>query len=73
MSCRLIDRTYYFGLGKKFPIAGFSRNRNKRIAPALSRGTRKLEEDIMPVIVLWGIPTLIVLAGGGYWLLHMHH
>ena len=37
---------------------------------AAGQGT---EEDIMPVIVLWGIPTLIVLAGGGYWLLHMHH
>jgi hypothetical protein len=31
------------------------------------------EEDTMPVIILWGIPTLIVLAGGGYWLMHVHH
>jgi hypothetical protein len=31
------------------------------------------EETDMPVILLWGIPTLIVLGGGTYWLLHMHH
>jgi hypothetical protein len=26
----------------------------------------------MPVILLWGIPTLIVIGGGTYWLLHLH-
>jgi hypothetical protein len=31
------------------------------------------EEDAMPVILLWGIPTLFVVAGGGWWLMHMHH
>jgi hypothetical protein len=31
------------------------------------------EETDVPVILLWGIPTLIVLGGGTYWLLHMHH
>jgi len=31
------------------------------------------EEVVMPVILLWGIPTLIVLGGGTYWLLHLHH
>jgi hypothetical protein len=34
---------------------------------------KELEEEAMPVIILWGIPTLIVLVGGGYWLVHMHH
>jgi len=27
----------------------------------------------MPVILLWGIPTLFVVVGGGYWLMHVHH
>jgi len=31
------------------------------------------EEDAMPVILLWGIPTFFVVAGGGWWLMHMHH
>jgi hypothetical protein len=30
-------------------------------------------EQTMPVIFLWGIPTLIVLGGGAYWLVHLHH
>jgi len=39
----------------------------------LSPRDQELEEETMPVIILWGIPTLLVLAGGGYWLVHMHH
>ena len=39
---------------------------------ALLQRDKQLEEETMPVIILWGIPTLIVLAGGGYWLMHMH-
>ena len=27
----------------------------------------------MPVILLWGIPTLFIVVGGGWWLMHMHH
>jgi hypothetical protein len=30
------------------------------------------EESNMPVILLWGIPALVVIGGGGYWLMHMH-
>jgi len=26
----------------------------------------------MPVILLWAIPAVIVIGGGGYWLLHLH-
>jgi cytochrome c-type biogenesis protein CcmH/NrfF len=33
----------------------------------------EMKEETMPVIILWGIPTLLVLAGGGYYLVHMHH
>jgi hypothetical protein len=31
------------------------------------------EEEAMPVILLWGIPTLFVVAGGGWWLMHLNH
>jgi hypothetical protein len=33
----------------------------------------KLRRKDMPVILLWGIPTLLVVGGGGYWLMHLHH
>jgi len=26
----------------------------------------------MPVILLWGIPALVVIGGGTYWLMHLH-
>jgi len=26
----------------------------------------------MPVIFLWGIPAIVVLGGGVYWIAHMH-
>jgi hypothetical protein len=55
------------------PTAESSRNRNKSTRRALSQRDKELEEETMPVIILWGIPTLLVLAGGGYWLVHMHH
>lgn len=31
------------------------------------------EEETMPVILLWAIPAVIVIGGGGYWLMHLHH
>jgi len=35
--------------------------------------TKNLQRSkTMPVILLWGIPTLIVLGGGTYWLMHLH-
>ena len=36
-------------------------------------GNAELKEEIMPIILLWGIPTLIVVGGGAFWLVHMHH
>ena len=29
-------------------------------------------ENAMPVILLWGIPAIIVVGGGAYWLMHIH-
>jgi hypothetical protein len=37
----------------------------------LSRPTFK-REQIMPVIFLWGIPAIIVIGGGAYWIAHLH-
>ncbi|HEY2248469.1 MAG TPA: hypothetical protein VGH70_13580 [Bradyrhizobium sp.] len=39
----------------------------------IRRAMLELEEEIMPVILLWGIPTLIVVGGGAFWLIHAHH
>jgi hypothetical protein len=30
------------------------------------------KENTMPVLLLWGIPALILVGGGGYWLMHLH-
>jgi hypothetical protein len=32
----------------------------------------QLKENTMPVLLLWGIPALILVGGGGYWLMHLH-
>ena len=29
-------------------------------------------EVTMPVLLLWAVPAIIVIGGGGYWLLHLH-
>ena len=33
---------------------------------------RLATERNMPVIFLWGIPVLIVIGGGAYWIAHLH-
>ena len=43
--------------------------RNERRAP-VSPSLRT--ERNMPVIFLWGIPALIVIGGGAYWVAHLH-
>ena len=30
------------------------------------------EERIMPVLILWAVPAVIVIGGASYWLLHLH-
>jgi hypothetical protein len=30
------------------------------------------EEAKMPVLLLWAIPAVVVIGGGGYWLMHLH-
>lgn len=29
-------------------------------------------EEQMPVLILWAVPTVLVVGGVGYWLVHMH-
>jgi hypothetical protein len=38
------------------------------VCSAVDRSQRK--ESIMPVLFLWAIPAVIVLGGGGYWIIH---
>jgi hypothetical protein len=30
------------------------------------------QESVMPVLVMWAVPAVIVIGGVGYWLVHMH-
>lgn len=42
---------------------------------ARTTGSSKVNEqreNAMPVILLWGIPAIIVIGGGTYWLMHLH-
>jgi len=47
------------------------RSRNTDNAEALF-GEGKREERIMPILVMWAVPAVIVIGGVGYWLVHMH-
>jgi hypothetical protein len=38
----------------------------------LSRAANKPKEKNMPVVLLWGIPVLLVVGGGTYWIMHLH-
>jgi len=31
-----------------------------------------MEENVMPVILLWAVPAVIFVGGAGYFLVHMH-
>jgi len=26
----------------------------------------------MPVLLLWAIPAVLIIGGGGYWIMHLH-
>ena len=30
------------------------------------------EEKIMPLLLIWAVPAVIVIGGAGYWLVHLH-
>jgi hypothetical protein len=49
------------------------RKKHSLVPPvAVVRQRNKQEGAHMPVILLWGIPTLIVIGGGAYWIAHLH-
>jgi hypothetical protein len=50
--------------------AGFSRGWEPKGVLRHSLVEGRTEESEMPVILLWGVPTLFVVVGGGYWLMH---
>jgi hypothetical protein len=54
--------------GTRFDFRAFYQCNKRRasVSPTLPR------EQTMPVIFLWGIPTLIVIGGGVYWIAHLH-
>jgi hypothetical protein len=68
-----INQIYYLRRHEWFRLPILPEIGTKTPADALVPRDKELEEETMPVIILWGIPTLIVLVGGGYWLVHMHH
>ena len=41
------------------------------ISRVLKSGNNQ-KENTMPVLLLWGIPAVILVGGGGYWLMHLH-
>jgi hypothetical protein len=38
-------------------------------SPSRARSNRRV---VMPVLVMWAVPAVIVIGGVGYWLVHMH-
>jgi hypothetical protein len=39
----------------------------RSVIPSLER-----EERIMPVLLMWAVPAVIVIGGASYWFLHLH-
>jgi hypothetical protein len=47
-------------------------DREQLAMPKRFVGEGKREERIMPILVMWAVPAVIVIGGVGYWLVHMH-
>jgi hypothetical protein len=61
----------YFATGDKWAgelAAGTSGNR-----PLFTIGAADEEEAYMPVLLLWAVPTVIVIGGVGYYFLRVVH
>jgi hypothetical protein len=43
-----------------------------RPLPRYLASVKYQEEAVMPVLVMWAIPAVVVIGGVGYWLVHMH-
>jgi len=47
-------------------------NRNPAALPRYLGSAGYQEEAVMPVLVMWAIPAVVVIGGAGYFLVHMH-
>jgi hypothetical protein len=57
--------------GHTLKVAGNSREQPAMDSRYLIRG-QGAQERIMPILVMWAVPAVIVIGGVGYWLVHMH-
>ena len=57
------------------PIIGGRRYRTpqEQIGPKCDCHACFPEEENVQVILLWAVPAVIVIGGGGYRLMHLHH
>jgi hypothetical protein len=53
-------------------IAGFSRFQHGNKWQCCRLFPVQTEERIMPVLLLWAVPAVIVIGGVGYWMVHLH-
>jgi hypothetical protein len=67
----MTTRSFFDGFMNEFKEPGFQPAGTTASAPRfLIEGKR--QERIMPVLVMWAVPAVIVIGGVGYWLVHMH-
>jgi hypothetical protein len=63
------------GTARKRAFAHPTELRRTGTRPRLRRYLRSVayqEEAVMPVLVMWAIPAVVVIGGVGYFLVHMH-
>jgi hypothetical protein len=60
------------GVGDPAPQRRFQLPRREQVAMGSVIPSHKPEERIMPVLLLWAVPAVIVIGGAGYWIVHMH-
>ena len=48
------------------------RNNRNAALPRYLGSVAYQEEAVMPVLVMWAIPAVVVIGGAGYFLVHMH-
>ena len=62
-------------MGRWHVVTGCHQKRpgnNRQWKRVLSFEGKDQQESVMPVLVMWAVPAVIVVGGVGYWLVHMH-
>ena len=62
-------------MGRRHVVTGNQQKRpgnNWQWKRVLSFEGKDQQESVMPVLVMWAVPAVIVIGGVGYWLVHMH-